>query len=104
MRSTWTRSLGGSATPLLAPPSLPERETETAPKPEVASENPDGSGEPISKRRIWLMLALFLVIVVIIIVRMAYWAMASPTSSIYSLRCRVDPEPHCGSERLAARH
>jgi cell division protein FtsI/penicillin-binding protein 2 len=68
----WKRNpSAGSAQPA-------NRETETAPKPEVARENPDGSGEPISKRRIWLMLALFLVIVVIIIVRMAYWAVASP--------------------------
>ena len=58
------------------PPAM--REAETAPKPEVASGNPDRSGDPIPLRRIWLLLALFLVIVVVIIVRMAYWAVASP--------------------------
>ena len=51
---------------------------ETAPKPEVASQDPDESDGRISRRRLWFLLATFLVVVVIITVRMAYWAVASP--------------------------
>jgi cell division protein FtsI/penicillin-binding protein 2 len=54
------------------------RKAETAPKPEVGSDTPDGSGESIPLRRIWLMLALFLFIVLVIILRMANLAVASP--------------------------
>jgi cell division protein FtsI/penicillin-binding protein 2 len=55
-----------------------QRDGETAPKPEVASQDPDESDGRISSGRLWFLLATFLVVVVIITVRMAYWAVASP--------------------------
>ena len=78
----WKRNLSAGSVPPAKRESL--REAETAPKPEVASEDSGGSDEWIPQVRLGAMLVLFLVIVVIIIVRMAYWAMASPAPTPFT--------------------
>jgi cell division protein FtsI/penicillin-binding protein 2 len=86
----WKRSLSADSVPPAKRASLrqylrgPQREAETALKPEVASEDSDGSGEWNPSGRLGAMLAFFLVIVVIITGRMAYWAMAGPAPTPFA--------------------
>ena len=82
----WKRNPSAGTVPPAKRVSLQESlgEAETVSKLEVASENPAGSGGGISKVRLWFLLAIFLVIVAAIILRMAYWAVASPAPTRFT--------------------